>query len=37
MATANEVQHGGDHYKTQAIQVWDYITSNGIPYLEGDN
>lgn len=34
--SANEVQHGGDHYKTQAIQVWDYVTSNNIPYLEGN-
>ncbi len=33
---ANDVQHGGGHYKKQAIQVWDYITANGIPYLEGN-
>lgn len=33
---ANDEQHGGSHYKTQAVQVWDYVTSNGIPYLEGN-
>ena len=33
---ANEIQHGGEHYKKQAIQVWDYITQNEIPYLEGN-
>lgn len=33
---ANEIQHGGNHYKKQTIQVWDYITQNDIPYLEGN-
>lgn len=33
--TANERQEGGDHYRTKVIQPWDYIASNGIPYLEG--
>ena len=33
---ANEVQHGGSHYKKQKIQVWDFITENQIPYLEGN-
>jgi hypothetical protein len=32
---ANERQVGGDHYKGRAVQPWDYITANGIPYLEG--
>lgn len=36
MAGANDKQHGGDHYKKQTIQVWDFITANGIPYLEGN-
>jgi hypothetical protein len=33
--TANETQVGGDHYKDKAIQPWDYITNNGLAYLEG--
>lgn len=32
----NGYQVSGTHYQKQAIQVWDYITSNGIPYLEGN-
>lgn len=36
MSKANSVQHGGDHYKNKAIQPWDYITSNGLGYLEGN-
>lgn len=36
MSDANSVQHGGSHYKKQVIQVWDFITANGIPYLEGN-
>ena len=31
---ANDVQHGGDHYKTKAIQPWDFIISNNIGFLE---
>lgn len=34
--TVNEVQVGGDHYKKNAIQPWDYITSNQLGYLEGN-
>lgn len=34
--TANAVQHGGDHYKSQTIQPWDYIASNGLGYFEGN-
>jgi len=34
--SANEKQIGGDHYKGKAIQPWDYITANNIPYLEGN-
>lgn len=33
--TANDVQIGGDHYKQKAIQPWDYIISNNLPFLEG--
>ena len=33
---ANDVQHGGDHYKTKAIQPWDFIVSNNIGFLEGN-
>lgn len=33
---ANDVQVGGDHYKKNAIQPWDYIVSNQLGYLEGN-
>lgn len=33
LANANQV--GGEHYKTKAIQPWDYIVSNNLGYLEG--
>lgn len=32
----NEIQVGGDHYKKNAIQPWDYIASNNIGYLGGN-
>lgn len=31
---ANDVQHGGDHYKRYKIQPWDFIIANDIPYME---
>jgi hypothetical protein len=34
--SANEKQIGGEHYKGKAIQPWDYIAANNIPYLEGN-
>lgn len=34
--SANDTQCGGTHYKTKAIQPWDYITANDIGYLEGN-
>ena len=34
--TANDTQVGGTHYKSKAIQPWDYIASNSIGYLEGN-
>lgn len=33
--TANDIQVGGEHYKYKAIQPWDFISSNNIPFLEG--
>lgn len=32
---ANDKQHGGTHYKSLAIEPWDYIEANQIPFLEG--
>ena len=33
--SANDRQCGGSHY-SKSIQVWDFITANEIPYLEGN-
>ena len=33
---ANTRQVGGDHYASKPIQPWDYITSNNMPFLEGN-
>jgi hypothetical protein len=33
---ANDIQHGGAHYKSKAIQPWDYIVSNNLDYLQGN-
>jgi len=35
-APANTVQVGGDHYKSKAIQPWDYIAANKLGYFEGN-
>lgn len=32
---ANDIQHGGDHYKGAKFQHWDLISNNNIGYLEG--
>ena len=32
----NAVQVGGDHYRKNPIQPWDYIVSNELGYLEGN-
>jgi exo-beta-1,3-glucanase (GH17 family) len=32
----NDIQHGGDHYKKQVIQPWDYIAANNLGYFEGN-
>lgn len=31
---ANDTQVGGQHYKRQRIQHWDYVIANDIPYME---
>ena len=36
MPTANDIQHGGDHYKNKPIEPWDYIEANGIGFLDGN-
>lgn len=36
MSNANDTQIDGNHYKGKAIQPWDYIVANDIPYLEGN-
>jgi hypothetical protein len=33
--SANSYQPGGDHYRLP-IQPWDFILSNGIPFIEGN-
>ena len=36
MTSANQIQIAGTHYKSKAIQPWDYIVSNNLGYLEGN-
>lgn len=36
MTSANDIQHGGDHYKVKKIQPWDFIIANNIGFLEGN-
>lgn len=36
MTGVNEKQIGGEHYLAMDIQVWDFVTVNKIPYLEGN-
>ena len=33
---ANDIQHGGTHYKAKKIEPWDYIAANGIGFFEGN-
>lgn len=33
---ANEIQVAGSHYKTKAIQPWDYIAANELGYFDGN-
>lgn len=35
MTESNTIQVGGDHYKKNGIQPWDYILANNLGYLEG--
>lgn len=32
---ANDIQVGGEHYRSKGIQPWDYIIANDIPFMEG--
>jgi len=34
--SANDVQVGGEHYKKQKIQTWDFIHQNNIGFLAGN-
>ena len=36
MSDANNTQVGGDHYRSKAVQPWDFIVSNGMGYLDGN-
>ncbi len=36
MSQANNIQHGGDHYKKKVIEPWDFIEANGIGFLDGN-
>lgn len=33
---ANDVQHGGRHYKQLGIEPWDYVAANGLGFFEGN-
>ena len=33
--SVNSVQYGGNHYKSKAIQPWDYVAANNLGYFEG--
>lgn len=33
---SNDIQIGGDHYRGEAIQPWDFIVSNNLDFLEGN-
>ena len=33
--SANDRQHGGDHYKKTSIQVWDFIAANEMDWFQG--
>lgn len=34
--SANDTQCGGNHYKKQPVQPWDYIAANNLGYFEGN-
>ncbi len=33
--SANDQQVGGEHYKRQKIQHWDYVAANDLDYFQG--
>ena len=33
---ANDIQHGGDHYKSRSIEPWDYVAANGLCFFTGN-
>jgi len=33
---ANDIQHGGAHYKGKQIEPWGYIAANKIGFFEGN-
>lgn len=35
MSSANEIQHGGDHYRGNEYQHWDWVCDTGLPYVLG--
>lgn len=35
LMNVNEIQYGGNHYKSKAIQPWDYVAANNLGYFEG--
>lgn len=36
LATANDKQIDGEHYTTQPIQTWDYISQNNLSFMQGN-
>lgn len=34
--TANDRQVSGSHYKSCAIEPWDYNIANNLPFMEGE-
>lgn len=35
MTSANDIQHGGTHYKRHEYEHWDFVTDLELPYLVG--
>lgn len=33
---ANDIQHGGDHYKDRVIEPWDYVAANELCFFTGN-
>lgn len=34
--SANDIQHGGDHYKSKTLQPWDVIIAWDMGFLDGN-